>query len=235
MAAVVCLVGVREPARAAAPARKPWQDLQDGARLVWQHDMLKPILLTSVIWNIAWFVLQAAYVPYAVRTLGLSASGVGFTLAAWGVGMVTGALLAARLIAAMPFGRAIQVGPAASVLASALMAATLLLPASTAHPVLGGVLAALSFFVFGAGPIIWTITSTTLRQTVTPGAVLGSVTAMFLTVNMGARPLGAALGGVIGAHGGESACLWVSLALFALQAVVIVRSPISRLQALPQH
>ena len=32
----------------------------------------------------AWFVLQAAYVPYAMRALGLGAAGVGFTLAAYG-------------------------------------------------------------------------------------------------------------------------------------------------------
>lgn len=55
-----------------------------------------------------------------------------------------------------------------------------------------GALAGLSFFLFGAGPILWTISSTTLRQTVTPQALLGRVSAMFLTVNMGARPLVAA-------------------------------------------
>ena len=48
-----------------------------------------------------------------------------------------------------------------------------------------GALAGASFFLFGVGPIVWTITSTTLRQTVTPGAMLGRVSAMFLTVNMG--------------------------------------------------
>ena len=36
-----------------------------------------------------------------------------------------------------------------------------------------GVLAALSFFLFGVGPKIWTISSSTLRQTATPVAVLG--------------------------------------------------------------
>ena len=72
-----------------------------------------------------------------------------------------------------------------------------------------GALAGTSFFLFGFGPIVWTITSTTLRQTVTPGAMLGRVSAMFLTVDMGARPLGAALGGVVGAHWAKRpACGW---------------------------
>jgi predicted MFS family arabinose efflux permease len=94
-------------------------------------------------------------------------------------------------------------------------------------------LAGLSYFLFGFGPIVWTITSTTLRQTVTPGAMLGRVSALFLTVNMGARPLGAALGGVVGARWGEAACLWLALAGFVLQAVVIVVSQVRTLSRLP--
>jgi predicted MFS family arabinose efflux permease len=223
--AVLLLAGLGEPARVPAAARHPLLELQDGARLVWTHPLLKPILLTAVAWNLSWFVLQAAYVPYAMRTLGLSASEVGFTLGIYGVGMVLGALIAPRVVAAMPFGRAIQVGPAASVLAAATMVATLLVPS--------GVLAGLSFFLFGVGPIIWTITSMTLRQTVTPAAMLGRVSALFLTVNMGARPLGAALGGLVGARFGEAACLWLALFGFGVQLLVILRSPVSQLHQLP--
>jgi predicted MFS family arabinose efflux permease len=225
ISAVLLLMGLHEPARTPVPARHPLLELQDGARLVWQSPLLRPMLLTSVAWNIAWFVLQAAYVPYAMRTLGLSASGVGATLAVFGVGMVAGALIASRVARALPFGRAIQVGPAASVLGAALMVATLFVPS--------GLLAGVAFFVFGAGPIIWTITSTTLRQTVTPQAMLGRVSALFLTVNMGARPIGAALGGFVGETWGESACLWLSLAGFCVQLGMILRSRVSQLQTLP--
>jgi hypothetical protein len=112
-----------------------------------------------------------------------------------------------------------------SVAAMATMVATLWWPR--------GVLAGLSFFLFGVGPIVWTITSTTLRQTLTPGAMLGRVSALFLTVNMGARPLGAALGGWVGAQWGESACLWLALAGFVLQAAVIMASQVRTLLRLP--
>ena len=225
ISAVLMLMGLHEPARTPVPARHPLLELQDGARLVWQSPLLRPMLLTSVAWNIAWFVLQAAYVPYAMRALGLSASGVGATLAVFGVGMVAGALIASRVVRALPFGRAIQVGPAASVLGATLMVGTLFAPS--------GILAGAAFFVFGAGPIIWTITSTTLRQTVTPHAMLGRVSALFLTVNMGARPVGAALGGFVGETWGESACLWLSLAGFCVQLGMILRSRVSQLQTLP--
>ena len=208
-----------------APRRHPLLELKEGAALVWRNDLLRPILLTAVAWNIAWFVLQAAYVPYAVQSLGSSAAEVGFTLAAYGVGMVLGALAAPAVLRTLPFGQAVLLGPAVSVAAAAAMVATL------AWPTAG--MATLSFFLFGVGPIIWTISSTTLRQTVTPAAMLGRVTAIFLAVNMGARPLGALLGGWVGASWGAQACLWLALAGFVLQAAVILASAVRTLLRLP--
>ena len=80
-----------------------------------------------------------------------------------------------------------------SVLAAAVMVATLFVPPSLLPT---GALAALSFFLFGA------------------------------------RPLGAALGGFVGATWGEAACLWMALAAFGVQLGVILASPVSRLQVL---
>jgi predicted MFS family arabinose efflux permease len=165
-------------------------------------------------------------VPYAIRVLGLSSGEVGMTMACYGIGMITGALLAPQVIKHIPFGTAILVGPWFSVAASAVMLATLLIPS--------GWLAGLSYFLFGAGPILWTITSTTLRQTVTPSDLLGRVGSMMLTVNFGIRPIGAALGAFIGSQWGEAACLTVSLAAFIVQSLVITFSAVRGLKALPQ-
>ena len=227
--ALVLLLGLPDPSPTANAAlalrRHPLTELKEGAAQVWHNPLLRPMFLTAVVWNIAWFVLQAAYVPYAVRTLALSASQVGFTLATYGAGMVVGALAASRVLGALPFGLAVLLGPVVSVLAAAAMVATLAWPS--------GALAAVSFFLFGVGPIIWTISSTTLRQTVTPGAMLGRVTAIFLTANMGARPVGAALGGWVGTAYGVQACLWLALFGFAMQALMIAGSAVCRLQRLP--
>jgi predicted MFS family arabinose efflux permease len=227
LAAVALLWRLAEPARAPAPGRHALVEIREGAHFAWRDALLRPILLTGIAWNISWFVLQAAYVPYAVRMLGLSAQAVGATMGCYGAGMVLGALFAPRVVGAMRFGRAIQLGPAVSVLAMAAMVATLAVPS--------GLLAGLSFFLFGAGPIIWTITTTTLRQAITPGAMLGRVGSVFLTVNAGARPVGAALGAAAGGLWGEPACLWLALAGFVLQAVVIsLASSMNGLQRLPE-
>jgi predicted MFS family arabinose efflux permease len=226
-AAVVLLLKVYDKQERTAVKRNVLSDLKQGMRFIWGQEFLRPILYTSIAWNIAWFVLQAAYVPYAIRVLGLSSSEVGATMACYGIGMITGALLAPKVINRIPFGQAILIGPWFSVAASAVMLATLLIPS--------GWLAGISYFLFGAGPILWTITSTTLRQTVTPSDLLGRVGSMMLTVNFGIRPLGAALGAFIGSQWGEAACLAVSLAAFIIQSLVITFSAVRGLKALPQN
>lgn len=209
--------------------QQPFAELRDGMRFVWQHALLRPILLCAVVWNISWFVLQAAYVPHAMTRLGLGSTGVGVTLACYGIGMVLGALVAPRLMRAWPFGRVILLGPASSVLAASLMAASAFWP----WPALAG----LSFFVFGAGPIVWTVSTTTLRQTVTRNDRLGRVGALFLTANAGARPLGAALGALVGtalgAQRAMTACLLIAAFGYLLQALVIFGSAVRELQDLP--
>lgn len=223
--AVVLLWRLSEPPRVPSPRRHPLLEIRDGMQFAWRDAWLRPILLTGIVWNLAWFVLQAAYVPYALRILGLTPQGVGVTLGCYGAGMVVGALLAPRIVGAMRFGRAIQLGPAVSVFAASAMVMTLFVPS--------GALAGFSFFLFGAGPIVWTITTTTLRQGVTPGAMLGRVGAVFLTVNAGARPVGAGIGAIVGGLWGEPACLWLALAGFVLQAWVILASSMNGLQRLP--
>ncbi len=224
--AVLIVWRLPEPPQAQPTERHVLAELRDGARLVWQHPLLRAIGLTSVAWNLAWFVLQAVYVPYAVRQLGMDAQAVGVSLACYGGGMIAGAMLAPRVMAALPYGRAVILGPLMSVLGIGVMVATLWWP-STA-------LAMLSYVCFGVGPMVWTISQTTLRQTVTPNAMLGRVSAIFLTVNMGARPLGAALGGVVGEVWGAPTCLWLALGGFAVQALLISQSPVRGLRRLPQ-
>lgn len=93
-----------------------------------------------------------------------------------------------------------------------------------------GLLAGAAFFLFGAGPILWTIATTTLRQAVTPNAMLGRVSAIIVTATFGARPIGAALGALLAARYGTAACLWAMAAGFVVQFGVLFSSPVRRLR-----
>src|ERR1700723_4622729 len=101
--AVMLLSGIHEPARVPAPRRRPLQEIREGAVFVLHHPLLRPVFVTQFIFNTASFLLLAVFVPYAVHHLGLSAAGVGTTLAMYGVGMVVGALSATGVMQRVAF------------------------------------------------------------------------------------------------------------------------------------
>src|SRR5664279_1439166 len=196
--AVVLLAGIEEPARAPAPRRHPLQEIKEGASFVLHHPLLRPVFATQFIFNTAWFVMLAVFVPYAVRRFGLSASGIGTVLAMYGVGMVVGALLATRVMRRLQFGTVIALGPVTGFVAAIVIALTTTIPS----PLLAG----LGFFLLGVGPILWVISTATLRQSVTPPRLLGRVSAIN-TLSYGARPVGAGLGAMVGGLYRAEVCL----------------------------
>jgi len=223
--AVVLLSGIYEPEREAAPRRHPLQDIKEGASFVLHHALLRPVFITQFIFNTGSFLVLAVFVPYAVRRFGVSATGVGTTLAMYGVGMVVGALLATRVMKRLAFGTVIGLGPVTGFVAAIVMATTTVVPS----PLLTGV----AFFLLGVGPILWVISTTTLRQSVTPPRLLGRVSAINI-LSYGARPLGSALGAIVGGLYGAEACLYLAVAIFGAQALVILLSPAVALTRQPE-
>lgn len=215
--ALAFLAGLEEPHRPAAPPRRLRGEIREGARFVFRHPLLRPIFATTFVFNIAMFMLLSAFVPYAVRSLGLSSQAVGAVLGTYGAGMVVGALLARVVLRSIPFGIVVVIGPLCGLMAALVMTLTIALPWPA--------LAAASFFLFGAGPLLWVISTTTLRQMITPPELLGRVSAIHILAQ-GARPLGAGLGALIGAIYGTETCLVVAAIGFAIQATLIVFSPV---------
>jgi predicted MFS family arabinose efflux permease len=223
--AVVLLSGIYEPARLPAPQRHPFVEIKEGAAFVLHHALLRPVFITQFIFNTAWFLQLAVFVPYAVRHLGLTATGVGAVLSMYGVGMVVGALFATTVMRRLAFGTVVGLGPVTGFVAAAVMALTTVVPT----PLLAG----LSFFLLGVGPILWVISTTTLRQSVTPPSLLGRVSAINI-MSYGARPLGSALGAIVGGFFGAEACLYLATAIFGVQALVILASPAVSLARQPE-
>jgi predicted MFS family arabinose efflux permease len=222
--AVVLLSGLYEPQRTAAPRQHPLHDVKEGAAFVMRHPLLRPVFATQFIFNTAWFLVLAIFVPYAVHRLNLSAAGVGVTMAMFGVGMVIGALLATRIMRRLAFGTVVALGPVIGFVAAVIMSLTTVIPSAW--------LAGLGFFLLGVGPILWVISTTTLRQSVTPSKLLGRVSAINI-LSYGARPLGSALGALIGWLWGAEACLYLATVIFAVQALVILMSPAVALDRQP--
>ena len=224
--ALLLLAGLPNDEAPSGSRRDLMHDLKEGARFVAGHDLLRPILLTAVFFNLSWFVFQAIYVAYAVQNLGLNATEVGMTLGIYGAGMIIGAVLAPVIARRVTFGTLILLGPLAGLGAAAVMVATPSIPSVY--------LVGASFFLFGLGPILWTISTMTLRQAVTPNAMLGRVSALIMTASFGARPIGAAIGASVAAHAGIAACLWLAAAGFLIQLLAIGLSRVPRLRDLSE-
>ncbi|MGE0424386.1 MAG: MFS transporter [Reyranellaceae bacterium] len=208
---------------AAGHKRLPrWRDLGAGLSFVARNRHLRPIAITAMGWAMSWSILVTVLVLYASRSLGLSAAAIGVMLAANGAGMIVAALTAGRVGRRLPAGLFIASGPAISVLGVLIVT-----------PLFGGgaVQAAVAMFLLGLGPMYWTVGQTTLRQTVTPPAILGQVIAIQFLIQYGSRFLGAFLGGVIGNLYGVEAAIWAAAAGFGVQLLTILCSAIPSLRS----
>ena len=214
--AVVLLSGIYEPAREPAPQRHPLQEIREGAGFVFQHPLLRPVFATQFIFNTASFLVLAIFVPYAVRHLGLSA--IGRRHDAGDVRRRHGGRRA--------LGDAGDAAPAVRHRDRARAGDRLRRRrgAGADDGCSSPLLAGLGFFLLGAGPILWVISTTTLRQSVTPPRLLGRVSAINI-MSYGARPVGAALGAIVGGLYGAELCLYLAVAIFGAQALVILLSP----------
>jgi MFS family permease len=204
---------------------KLWAQLSEGMYFTLTSPLLRPVLVTAVIFNTSWFMLQAAFVPYAAHYLGLSAFEVGATMACYGFGMIGGAVVAPWASKQITFGSMIVSGPIGALLGAIVIACSVGYPSF--------ILACISFFLFGAGPILWTISTTTLRQAVTPPDLISRVSAVIMTMTYGARPVGALIAAAIGSVYPPEYCILAAATGFIAQLAVIVFSKVPKLVSVP--
>lgn len=209
----------------APPRQSLHRAMAEGGAFVARHPFLRPIALCAIAWNLAFFAFMALAAPYAARILLLSPETIGLASSVYGAGLIAGALSGPTLIARLPTGFLLIFGPASSLVGASLLA---IAPSQLGWPAL-----ALAFFLFGFGPILWFIVQTSLRQAVTPQALLGRVSATLTTAMYGMRPLGALAGGLAGEWLGLQWAIWLPVALFGLSTLAILASRMPALKTIP--
>ncbi|MBB3898981.1 MFS transporter [Roseococcus suduntuyensis] len=196
----------------------------EGARFTWREAHLRGLAFCAIAWNFAFFALLAVLVPLALGPLGLTPAETGLALGFYGAGLMMGAVAAPLVLRVLAPGHVLALGPGLTLLAVLLLWAGLL----PAFPRL-----ALSQWLVGFGPMLWQVTQTTLRQAVTPSALLGRVGAVMQVAVFGVRPLGALAGGALAARDGAEAGLLLALLGFALSVLLVLRAPLRGLSAFP--
>jgi MFS family permease len=211
--AVLALAGVRGQFRVArsGPATTLRADVAEGLRYLLRHRVLRTLAAMTGVANLSSSMVFAVFVLYAVgpsSAMGLTDGGYGVLLASTSVGAMLGSVVATRV--------AERLGRAASLaLGVVTFTAFTGVPALTANPwVVGGVL-----LVCGVGVMLWNVIAVSLRQQVTPDALLGRTNACYRMLAWGVQPVGAFLGGLLGESFGLRSVFVVAAVLSALSGL----------------
>lgn len=205
------------------------QALAEGFSLVWRHALLRAIAGCAMAWNFSWFVLMAVLVLFAINELGLTPAQIGMALGAQGLGMLLAALALPLIHGRLRLGMMILLGPAMSAVAALVIGMATLQSGSPAFASLCA-----GFFLFGFGPMLWTIGQTSLRQAIVPARLIGRVSAIQQVATLGMRPVGALVGGWVGGSYGLTAAIWLAVFGYGVQLAVILLSPMPYLSELPE-
>ncbi|GAA2143468.1 MFS transporter [Kitasatospora kazusensis] len=224
---LLLLRGREAPSPPRAAGSRLTTEIREGLRSVLGHPLLRPIALTAGLGNLfgLFGMGQAVLVLYGVRDLRLSPAVLGVVLAVANAGILAGSLLNARLT------RLRGVGPALAGSAALMGPALLLLPLATpgtAVPVLG-----LAMGLAGFSAAVFNVNQVSLRQSVTPAAMRGRMTATFRFVNWGAVPVGTFLGGALAGPLGLRNVLWLVGAGSLLSALPVLGRTVRSLREIP--
>lgn len=223
-------VGLLRTPEAAPPRRERWAtrgEIGAGLRLVAGDPILRAITASAALGNFFANVLGAVLVLYLVRGLHLPPVALGLVFGALGPGALVGALVAARLPPRVGLGRTL-VGAAFLLHVGNLLNACAGGPADRAV-----VLLVVAHALIGFAAVILNVNVTSLAQAVTPDHMLGRLSASIGVVTAGAMPLGALVGGALGATIGLQPTLLVGGIGAFTGFLWFLLSPIRALRALP--
>ncbi|MBV1940226.1 MFS transporter [Streptomyces sp. BV286] len=229
LASALRLTAVRGAGAPPVPteATRLWTQVGEGLRHVFRNRELRALALTAALTNLGSQIINTMLPVLFVRELDLPASALGLYWAASGVGLLLGARCARPLASRLGYGRTL------GVMGLCLAPAGLLVPLIDRGPWLwiagtGGVLA---MFKTGMDNVL----GVSLRQRMTPDALLGRMNATFRFVLTGALAVGAAVAGLIGELAGVRTTLWVGAVFLATAFLPVFLSPVRTRRVLPDQ
>ncbi|MFF9363880.1 MFS transporter [Streptomyces griseoluteus] len=222
------LIRTREPMpQPAADERHLWRELREGVAYVCGHPVLRPLALVAPLCNFSLVGVWTLFLLHGTRDLHLNPAALGTILAGASVGGLVGGALSRRAIAQFGPGTVYAVSMSA-VFAGPLVAAF----AHGPRPVVIA-LCTSSFFLSYLGLGVAGVLMVAVRQTCTPTAMMGRMTACFRTALFGGGCLGGLSAGLLaGRIGSGSALMWTAAGSAAAAGAVLC-SPVSRLRVMP--
>jgi MFS family permease len=207
------------------------QQLASGLSFIFGDQIMRPTVLSAATLNLFNYCFQALFILYATSPayLGVEPGIFGLALALGAIGGVLGALSASRIGRVLGIGRAYLLG-------------LVLFPASVIMIPLAGSVAGVAILAFlfasefgqGLGVMILDINAGAMMQARTPDRIRGRAMGAFRFINMGIRPIGATIGGVLGGLIGVRETLFIVIVLQLAGALWLLGSPVLRLRGMPE-
>ena len=194
--------------------------MRSGIRVVARQRILRDLMISTAIFNLASGMVLAQVVLFSTRDLRLGAAEFGLIYGIGNVGFVAGALLVGRLERRLGAGALLLAASTLGAVALGLIGAAGL-GLGTAGLLAGRLVGALS------GPL-FNVPLVSLRQIATRDDLRGRVAATFRFVDWGTAPIGALMSGIIGAAVGLTAVMVLAAGLGVLSTLWIAVGPTRR-------
>ncbi|MET8622615.1 MFS transporter [Kitasatospora sp. NPDC004669] len=201
------------------------RQVREGLAFLLRDPYLRSFTLYGAAVNFALMGYQSITALFLVRVAGLAPGWVGGLASAGAVGGVLGALVARPLCRRLGSARGVRI-----VLVTASPFG-LLMPLAGPGP--GTVLYLVGLLAVVAAVVFVNVVLGSFRQSYTPPALLGRVSATSMFANHATIPLGALAGGGLGAAIGLRATMWVMTGLLALCGALPLLSPLRTVRELP--
>jgi MFS family permease len=208
------------------PAEPPADDshgsILAGAQFIAHSGIVRASLIAVATINFFNLMFNALYLLYAVRVLHIRPGVVGVLLGVAAAGGLLGALVTKRA--------AVRIGVGWTYAAGCLLFTAPLVAWPLVHGRLPLVLAMLfaAEFASGFGVMMLDISIGAIFAAVIPDTLRSRVTGAFQAANYGTRPLGALLGGLLGASVGLRPALWVATLGGVAGFVLLLPTPLPR-------
>ncbi len=204
-----------------------WRDIGQGLRVLLGNRLTRATVSAAATLVLCSSIGSSVFVLYLTRALHLPPALVGLVYLASGLGSFPGTVVCDKVTRRLGVGRAIVVA------AFAMSGARLLILAASGPQLVALAILMVAEALAGFAAIIWDINQLSLRQGLTPQHLLGRMNASFRFIVWGMMPLGALLGGFLGAQIGLRPTLAVSVIGGLLAPLWVLFSPVRSLRTQP--
>ncbi|HEY7124699.1 MAG TPA: MFS transporter [Ktedonobacterales bacterium] len=230
LGSALCVGAIRKPEAPSAPLEERqnvWREIVEGMGLVTRQPVLRALMGGMCTFEFFGGFFGTLYTLYAVRDLHMPPALVGALVGLGGVGALLGSFVVGWVVRRLGVGRAL--------IGAMLFAATLqlLIPLARGPLALAVLMMAIPQVVGDIGWAVFLIGEVSLRQSVIPDRLLGRANASMQFFTRGVSPLGALLGGALGALIGARFTLLIAVCGILLGSLWLIFSPIRGLREHP--